>query len=361
MHNKFQVIACEGYVFNETFSVDQAEKFFDDYNPNCDTILTCLWEVPYYKMCKGWRQGYKNLVQTAKRKLNGKIFIIFESWYRPYYQDLLDSSVEDILFVDFFLVRIYNEVVVKQLCEFKKDWQIKNKFLFLTGKPFKLNRTRLLYKLHEKNLLKDNTWSFYPIDDERNLGHATVPEITIDEYNSFVEQCKCRPDGVKFVASGGAWHFNPVPYDVELYNTTDFSIIPESAFSNTNILNNTIITEKTWIPILNHHAFIIAGTPGILDQLASMGFKTFDQYLPVKYNDIADHEQRLNAVVKNVEFLASNIKTLENDLANDAQHNHQNFIKLAHNNIDNVLNFAKKHHWQITQFDELVKTADRPL
>jgi hypothetical protein len=263
--------------------------------------------------------------------------------------------------VDFFLTRIYNEVVVKQLCEFKKDWQIKNKFLFLTGKPFKLNRTRLLYKLHQKNLLKDNTWSFYPIDDERNLGHATIPEITLDDYNNFVKKCKKRPDDVKYVASGSAWHFNPVPYNVELYGNTDFSIVPESAFNNTHVLDNAIVTEKTWIPILNHHAFIIAGIPTSLSKLEAMGFKTFEQYLPVKYDNITNYEQRLDAIVENVEFLVGNIKTLDNDIANDTKHNHQNFIKLAQNNIDNILNFAKQHQWQITKFDDLVKTADRVL
>jgi hypothetical protein len=361
MHNKFQVISCEGYVFNETFSIDQAEKFFENYNNNCDTILTCLWEVPYYRMCKDWRQGYKNLVQTAKKKLQGKIFIIFDSWYQPYYQDLLDPSVDDILFVDFFATRIYNEVVVKQLCEFKKEFQLKNKFLFLTGKPFKLNRTRLLYKLQQKNLLKNNIWSFYPIDDERNLGHSTVPETTVEEYKNFVEQCKQQPDSVKFVSSGGSWHFNPVPYDIELYNNTDFSIVPESAFNNTHILDNAIVTEKTWIPILNYHAFIIAGIPTSLNKLKAMGFKTFEEYLPIKYDSIIDHEQRLNAIVENVEFLVNNIKTLENNIVRDTEHNYQNFIKLACNNVDNILNFAKKHHWQINQLDDLVKTSDRTL
>ena len=92
-----------------------------------------------------------------------------------------------------------------------------------------------------------------------------------------------------------------------------------------------------------------------------MGFRTFEEYLPVKYDNILDHEQRLNAIVENVEFLVNNTSALENDLINDIKHNHQNFIKLAYNNIDNILNLAKKHQWQIEQFDDLVKTSDKIL
>ena len=361
MKTKIQVIPCEEYIFNETFSVEQAENFFKGRDTNCDTVLTCLWEVPYYRMSKGWRQGYKNLVQTAKKKLQGRIFVIFESWYQPYYQDLLDPAVDDILLIDFFLVRIYNEVVVKKLCGFNPNWSGQDKFLFLTGKPFKLNRTRLLYKLYQQNLLINNTWSFYPIEDSRNLGHSTVPELSNEEYLNFIDFCQNKPDDVKFVPSGGAWHFNPVPYNPEIYKNTGFSIVPESAFNNTNILDNSIITEKTWIPILNHHAFIIAGLPGILDKLNGLGFKTFKEYLPVEYDSIVDHEQRLDAIVKNVEFLKNNIKNLEDDIVKDTEYNYKNFIKLAHSNIDRVINFAKTHILDIDNFDELVLTPDRPL
>ena len=57
-----------------------------------------------------------------------------------------------------------------------------------------------------------------------------------------------------------------------------------------------------------------------------MGFKTFEEYLPIKYDSIVDYEQRLNAIVENVEFLVNNIKILENDIIHDTKHNYQNFI-----------------------------------
>lgn len=362
MHKKHQVIRCEEYIFQgDTFSVEQAENFLKNYDTDCDTILASVWEVPYYKMSANWRQGYKNLVQTAKKKLKGRIFVILDSWYQPYYQDLLDPAVDDVLLIDYFLVRIYNEVVVKKLCNFKKIPDVKNPFLFLTGKPSKLNRTRLLYKLQQKNLLENSIWSFYPIKDKINQEHSTVPEITVDEYIDFTNKYQRQPDSVKFKPFGHSYFFLPVPYDVKLYNSTGFSIVPETVFNNTHSADAVFFTEKTWIPILNNHAFIIAGIPGVLKQLSIMGFRTFEEYLPVKYDNILDHEQRLNAIVENVEFLVNNTSALENDLINDIKHNHQNFIKLACNNIDNILNLAKKNQWQIEQFDDLVKTSDKIL
>jgi len=362
MHNKFQVIRCEQYIFQgDTFSVEQAENFFKEYDTDCDTILTSVWEVPYYKMSTNWRQGYKNLVQTAKRKLKGRIFVILDSWYQPYYSDLLDPAVDDVLIIDYFLVRIYNEVVVKKLCDFKKIPDVKSTFLFLTGKPSKLNRTRLLYKLQQKNLLENNIWSFYPIKDKISQGHSTLPEITVDEYINFIDKYQRQPDSVKFESYGNSHFFLPVPYDVNLYNNTGFSIVPETTFNNTNVFDTVFLTEKTWIPILNNHAFIIAGIPGILKQLSTMGFKTFEEYLPVKYDGIVDHEQRLNAIVENVEFLVNNIKSLENNIVNDIGYNHQHFIKLALTNIDSVINFAKMHDWQISNLEDIVKTADKTL
>ena len=92
-----------------------------------------------------------------------------------------------------------------------------------------------------------------------------------------------------------------------------------------------------------------------------MGFKTFKEYLPVEYDSIVDHEQKLDAIVKNVEFLKNNIKNLEDDIVKDTEYNYKNFINLAHSNINRVVNFAKTNSLDIDNFDELVLTPDRPL
>ena len=73
------------------------------------------------------------------------------------------------------------------------------------------------------------------------------------------------------------------------YNTTYFSIITESHFSNIDDLNNLSFTEKTWKPITNFHPFFIVGGYQSIKKLKSIGFQTFDKFFDESYDENVDN------------------------------------------------------------------------
>ena len=139
----------------------------------------------------------------------------------------------------------------------------------MTGKPSKLNRTRLLYKLQQKNLLENSIWSFYPIKDKINQEHSTVPEITVDEYIDFTNKYQRQPDSVKFKPTGYSYFFLPVPYDVKLYNSTGFSIVPETVFNNTHSADTVFFTEELYFIWLFSASVILCHNDSVSGSISS--------------------------------------------------------------------------------------------
>lgn len=58
------------------------------------------------------------------------------------------------------------------------------------------------------------------------------------------------------------------------------------------------ISEKTFVPILYMRPFVIFGAPKMLKYLREMGFETFSDFWDESYDDIEDHGQRMQALLK---------------------------------------------------------------
>lgn len=99
--------------------------------------------------------------------------------------------------------------------------------------------------------------------------------------------------------------FNP-PYrcdDLEDYQHNTHQIINKNFYQDaywnvileTHINQNTLfLTEKTFKPILNLQPFLIIGSPGSLDLLKELGYKTFGNWIDESYDKISDAELRLS-------------------------------------------------------------------
>jgi hypothetical protein len=235
-----------------------------------------------------------------------------------------------IIFIDYFLWRVYSKVVLEQKCQVSTEWNSQsNQFLFLTGKPNKIQRLRLLYKLSKENLLTSATWSLLLSDNHDDIDRSLIPELNNQEFIAFLEKYKNNPDDIKpDYQSRGELHYGGLPYNHGLYKSALFRVISETYFfSHYNWVP--WITEKTWITILNRVPFIMAGDSGTLQRLRDKGFKTFDNYqLISNYDTIRLQEKRLDAIVTNTKHWISNMKDKDQILA-DVEHNFNQFIKLA--------------------------------
>ena len=127
-------------------------------------------------------------------------------------------------------------------------------------------------------------------------------------------------------------HYGGTPFDTGLYQNCAFQVVSETLFVNE--LNLPIwITEKTWLAILNHRPFIVAGESGILKKLKQLGFRTFDQCLLIgDYDSINDNEKRLDAIVKNTKDWLVNISNYSDQIQQDVNYNFHQFQHLVEQN-----------------------------
>jgi hypothetical protein len=65
-----------------------------------------------------------------------------------------------------------------------------------------------------------------------------------------------------------------------VYDSTLISVVTESNFVSNQIYHS----EKTWKPIANKHPFIIVGPTGSLENLKSLGYKTFSDFWDEAYD-----------------------------------------------------------------------------
>jgi hypothetical protein len=122
----------------------------------------------------------------------------------------------------------------------------------------------------------------------------------------------------------GTWqrHFNR-----EWYNNTAFSMVSEST-----VTERLWVSEKTFKPMAHGHAFVVYGSPGLLNYTHSLGFESWGHCIDQSYDSIVDAQQRLIAIRTVLSQLAQEFKAGQN-LFVDArsreiiQHNFNHFYR----------------------------------
>jgi hypothetical protein len=274
--------------------------------------------------------------------------LILNSWARH-----LPVPDCDVLYVDYFLWRTYNEIVNRKKSQVNPVWNYNSKqFLCLTGKPQKINRIGLLHLLHTRNLSKNAVTSLFVHSGNRHETRSILSHLSDEEFDNFVANYNHSPDNPAITVQKRSIHYGGIPYSVELFAKTKFRVISETNMH----LKPAWITEKTWITILNRQPFLIAGDYGTCAKLSAMGFKTFDEYLITPYDHKAHPKQRLEAMCNNITHWLND--GLPQDLvANDVEHNYQQLIKLANKNKTTIEDYLTKVNIVAT-VDDIISTLD---
>lgn len=307
----------------------------------------------------------KPFVAVIKKHRPWKIFLVINSWEQANHKAIEEVGADDILYVDFFLYRVYKEIVVRKKSSTKQADSLpysRDKFLFLTGKAHRTNRIGLLKKFINANLMGNAEWSFYyfALNKRYNvLVREQLSNLNDAEFEQFINTWRRNPDNInieKTVTTYG-YEYNGIPYDVSLYANTDFSVVSETTFDETI---NPWITEKVWIPILNKHPFIIAGDTNILNKLEQMGFETFREFLKVSdYDTITDPNARLDAVVANTQHFLTTLKDHAQTVNQDANSNYSKLTDLYFINNEKILNFIYRNNLIEFSIDDIVPTVGR--
>jgi len=278
-----------------------------------------------------------------------RVFLLANSWWQTFDQDIRNIKFDGVLYTDYFLYQVYKELVINNQNPINQTWHESDQFLFLTGRPERSNRIRLFVKLLSKNLIKNSKYSLFAPTDIKKVYQYASHKSTKWLENLFA-QYATSPDKVK--TQHGA--YLGVPYNVNLYSDTAFSIISES------LMNNDMqpwLTEKTWRCIVNRHPFIMAGNPGSLKLLNQMGFMTWQYQLPhSNYDNIIDVEQRLDAVVENTIYWQKNIGKCAEYIKQSVDHNFEVLGNKYQNNLNTIQQFIMQHQLTMT-VDELIPTS----
>jgi hypothetical protein len=305
-------------------------------------FLGLVWEA---RPITQWIEQFSKIVNKLELTCPEKNIVLFiNSWYSN--ENLEQYQIFKkirIVYIDFFLTMTYARIVLSKESTAVTNWDTKyNKFLFLTGKPNKEQRIRLLYKFYKHGLLDKANWSLFMLDSYRDSVAQLLPELTNNQLTDFITTHEKNPDSINIIQNNNTFHYGGIPFNEQLYRECSFQVVSE-----TGAICHAWLTEKTWLAIINQRPFIIAGDTGSLTKLKRMGFKTFENYLKIQnYNDIKNNEDRLDAIVINTEHWLLTINDQQNEIANDVEYNYKRLIELAENNLKVLQSIISEYNLQ---------------
>jgi hypothetical protein len=280
-------------------------------------FLTAFWENWHPSETLQWADNFF-------KHNNIPVTWIINHWSKP---DIGWKKFNNpIVFVDFVLWRVYKEVVIKKKNAVNTIWNPDaDQYLFLTGKPDKFQRIGLFYKLYKNDLLENCNYSLFMNPGMIAKSKKYVPELSNEEFESFVLQHQRNPDNICYIEQIDSLHYGGIPYDPALYSTSLFRLISETNMH----LRTPWPTEKTWLTILNRNPFVIAGDLGTCEYLQSRGIETFDKLFDIPtYDNISSWHGRLDHVVAHVkQWMDRNFD--KDRVADMVEKNYNRLVELA--------------------------------
>ena len=164
------------------------------------------------------------------------------------------------------------------------------------------------FALWKSQLSQDSIISQDVVSTTATLATETLKklELTLEDWQQFKNALPLLSDGNNF-------HIN-APFDhlPDLHSKTLFSIVNETLISN---YNNTSLffSEKLLKPIINYQPMIIYGQPGINRKIQMLGFKTYEDYFDLSFDDEPDDILRYKKLLASVENTVKHLRLLSQD------------------------------------------------
>lgn len=184
-------------------------------------------------------------------------------------------------------------------------------FLFFNGIA-RAHRILMIGEIFARNLHPFTFMSCYDpdiMDQARQAKWVVDKKLYSYRYFRLFYEIETRKDLFPMHLTGNNIHTYSEE-DHKLYQRSYISIVSETDFFQTFHYNRTISmnctfpTEKTFKPIKARHPFIIASRPHFLKHLRAQGYKTFHPHINEFYDDIENDEQRLTAIMAEIERLS---------------------------------------------------------
>ena len=219
------------------------------------------------------------------------------------------------------------------------EYTIGNKektFLCMNRNPH-LHRIGLLGLLHDRKLIESAHYSYY--DSTHSFNDDTlyyVSQQLPDQIEKIAKALFDIKDSLPLRLTLDEQFSNPTgitDQDLAMFETSYYSLIPETYFFYGVFLNeegSIFFSEKTFNAINLKHPFIMMNRPNSLEKLRELGYKTFHPYIDETYDTIENDQERMVAIVDEVERLnkLTDSEWLEwqNGIKDIVEHNH-NLLK----------------------------------
>jgi hypothetical protein len=195
--------------------------------------------------------------------------------------------------------------------------------------------------LFNSPLIENSIISQDVIDYKINDRNLKKMEVTDRQYENFKNNLPLIADENKFDINDP---FNALP---ELHSKTAFSIVNETLADNSN--NTTLFfSEKFLKPIINFQPMLIYGHQGINKKLSLLGFKNYESYFNLDFDDEPDDIIRYKKLLDSATAAVDLLKTMSREeqiewrFGNEKllNHNYAVFIENQHRKSQ-ILKFEK--------------------
>lgn len=163
------------------------------------------------------------------------------------------------------------------------------------------------FMLSRSSIFNDCMISQDKLDDFHTDTHI-LPRIgePIEVFETFKNSLPLLADGDNFHINSP---FNNLP---ELHSATLFSIVNETLCVN---YNNTSLffSEKFLKPVINFQPMLLWGQQGVNKRLATLGFKTYESYFNLDFDDEPDDILRYKKLLASVTDTVNYLKSLTRD------------------------------------------------
>lgn len=295
-------------------------------------VGTAVWEI--HVAVAEWNDLFLELQQKVVERKQKFVLILDEA-----YKCCNLNYNFPVFYLDFHKIRIQRAARRNGV---SPEWVSNTgKFLCLTGKPYKLQRLRLLWKYWKAGLLnkQQSVWSLFC--DPNNIEHLQklMPDVEPEQLAAWLKQHQRNPDSVPLFD-----HQLPrtsVYWDPEIYSLTSLSIVSAIEFENNSY--PMVLCEKLWKPIVNRHPFIIAGQIGTLDRLRDQGYQTFVESLHSNYEKVDTTEQRLDYIVYNTRYFLEKYNNTNQEIVDAVEHNYTRFYQQVNRNLEDLAQWLEQH------------------
>lgn len=303
--------ARSGEIILGIYTSDEASREFVD---NIYRDLVIDQDIPESNILMiGSCTSYKDYIFTVAKKLNRKpirleIYNVFEPitkklWLQHITGLNIDKITDDLYYP-------FKSGLTKE--------KTNKKFIFQNSR-WREHRVGLLCMLHAMNLI-----------DHGYISFSDAPKKNSEKYhnqaysweNTFKDVCNVfKDETLQSILTSGFdikeklplildttnFHQNLAYYSsyrAQLYYFTNsyFSIVTETHY-DTGKMN--FLTEKTFKSILFKSPFLLVTTPGSLETLKQLGYKTFDGIIDESYDKELDNSKRMLLLGKEIERLCN--------------------------------------------------------